>query len=57
MEKARFCPICKKMVSENLVDTCESAHQYVIDNIKKKHPNWVEKDGACPKCIEYYKKI
>lgn len=57
MEKARFCPVCKKMIDSNLVDTCESAYKYVIENIKKKHPNWVENDGACPKCVDYYKKV
>ncbi|HOX54346.1 MAG TPA: hypothetical protein PLC32_02740 [Candidatus Omnitrophota bacterium] len=57
MAQTKICPICKKRVEEGMIDTCESAYKYVIDSIKRDHPNWVEKDGACPKCVEYYKKM
>lgn len=30
---------------------------YIMEQIKKAHPKWVEKDGACPKCWEYYRKL
>jgi len=26
----------------------------VIEMIKQKNPNWVESDGACTRCINYY---
>ncbi len=28
--------------------------QSVIRMIKNANPDWVEKDGGCAKCIEYY---
>ena len=30
------------------------AEQTLIDFIKQKNPDWVESDGACEKCIDYY---
>lgn len=31
------------------------AEQFVIDTIKKNNPQWVETDGSCAKCVEYYR--
>ena len=31
--------------------------QFVIDAIKKDHPDWKQQDGSCSKCIEYYKRL
>lgn len=30
------------------------AELYVLDVIKSEHPEWVEQDGTCEKCIQYY---
>ena len=30
---------------------------WLIDAIKKDHPEWVQSGGACPKCIEYYSSL
>ena len=57
MKKRKLCPVCRKEKEASLVDTCMEAYKFVIDKIKNDHPEWVEKDGACPKCIEYYEKI
>ena len=27
----------------------------MLDMIQQDHPDWVEKDGACLPCVEYYK--
>jgi len=53
----QVCPLCKQEESAAMVDTCVSAYQYAIKMIKQDHPGWVEKDGACPKCLEYYNKL
>ncbi|MGH7806504.1 MAG: hypothetical protein ACRENT_00230 [Thermodesulfobacteriota bacterium] len=48
-----ICAICKEEVdSLGLI-----AERWVLDFIKKQHPEWTEKDGACPKCIEYYEDL
>ena len=57
MGKKEICPICNKELDQPIVDTCIEAYNYVIKRIKQEHPDWVEKDGACPKCIEYYKNL
>jgi len=44
-------------VDKKIADICSSAYDYIIARIKEQHPDWQEKDGACPKCIDYYKKL
>ena len=38
--------------------TMDNAHdiaeQYMLEVIKSEHPDWVEKDGSCKRCEEYY---
>lgn len=57
MTEKKYCPVCHKVTKAAVVDVCVTAHEYLIEKIKKEHPEWVEKDGACPKCLEYYKKL
>jgi ribosomal protein L33 len=57
MGKKKFCRICGRYTDEDIVDVCQESHNYIIESIKRQHPEWVEKDGACPKCLEYYKNI
>lgn len=48
-----YCKVC-----DAEVDSLEyEAEQMVIKMIKKGHPAWIEADGACKKCIEYYKSL
>ncbi len=45
------CTLCN-----NEVDSLTHfAEQWLLETIKDKNPHWVEADGACSKCIEYYK--
>lgn len=53
----KLCPICKKQKEDLIVNICTDAYKFVIKRIKEGHPDWIEEDGACPKCIEYYKKL
>ncbi len=49
-------PTCK--ICNDEVDSLgQLAEGWVLDFIKKQHPEWVQEDGACPKCIEYYKSL
>ena len=45
------CLLCKKDVN-SLEHEIE---HLIIEMIKENNAGWVEADGACPKCIEYYK--
>lgn len=50
------CPLCGREMERNLVLFLDHADQHVINQIKEEHPEWVEADGACAPCTEYYRK-
>ncbi|MEE8060127.1 MAG: hypothetical protein V3U54_06475 [Thermodesulfobacteriota bacterium] len=48
-----ICSLCGK-------DTDSVEHlteQILIDLIKMDHPEWVDDDGVCTPCIEYYNNL
>ena len=57
------CPLCGETVSVGelrahaALDDQRFRDGLVISRIKENHPEWLETDGACPKCIEYYRGI
>ena len=51
------CPICGEDVPTEAVVLHSLAESYTIEQIRKDHPEWVEEDGACPKCLEFYDKL
>lgn len=62
LKKGEFaCPICGETVpvGEIRVHAATDDQRFrdglVITRIKEDHPEWVEADGACPKCIEHYR--
>ena len=50
MEKCKLC-------GNEVESITHIAEQWLIDTIKEKNPHWVEQDGACQKCIDYYKSL
>jgi len=50
------CPLCGKAVARDAALFLDHTHQHVIDEIKKGHPDWVESDGTCEPCAEYFEK-
>jgi len=34
-----------------------AVEQFVIDFIRREHPQWVREDGKCPRCLAYYKAL
>lgn len=49
------CPNCGKEMDADLLVIVPHNEEHIIDEIKKKNPDWVESDGICKKCYEYYK--
>ena len=49
------CPMCGEVIQNELVKFLDHGEKHIVDIIKEKHPRWVEKDGICPKCVEYYR--
>jgi len=50
----RTCPICFAKVSSDLKVYTSHGYTHVIELLKHDHPDWVEENGACDKCYEYY---
>jgi len=49
------CPICKATIPRELMVIILHTETHIVNEIKKSHPKWTEKDGVCKKCYEYYK--
>ena len=49
------CPLCGSVVQEEFRTLHEDAEQWLINRIKRQHPEWVSADGACGRCIEAYR--
>jgi|SRR5882724_4120842 len=55
------CPLCSEIVpvgelrAHAVADDQRFLDGLVIARIKQDHPEWVETDGACPKCVEHYR--
>ncbi len=48
-----ICKLCNNEV-DSLTPFVE---QWLLETIKDKNPHWVENDGACMKCVDYYKSL
>ena len=33
------------------------AEKFVLDSIRFDHPDWIDEEGDCPKCNEYYESL
>ena len=45
------------MKSEENIDHTDLAEQYVLSIIRDEHPEWIERDGTCKRCEQYYKAL
>jgi len=50
------CPLCNETMERDLILFLGHGEQHVIDEIRKSHPEWASKDGACQECVDYYRK-
>lgn len=51
-----ICGTCGEALPRDLRVIMSHTEQHIMDEIQKKHPKWVEDDGVCKKCYDYYKK-
>ena len=49
------CSVCQQKITGEMMMYIDHTEKHVIDLIKHDHPDWVEKDGVCQKCAEYYR--
>lgn len=50
------CSVCGEKVERDLLVYMKHTDEHIINEIKKKHPDWTTKDGLCQKCADYYRK-
>lgn len=51
------CQICDREIDDFASITHIKAEEYLINLIRKAHPEWKESDKTCHKCVEYYRKL
>ena len=51
-----YCDICNEEIEGGAAAYINHTEAHIIEAIKSENPNWVEKNGVCKKCIEYYRK-
>lgn len=49
------CSTCNETIEGDLLVYIDHTQKHIMDEIKLRHPEWVEKDGLCQKCADYYK--
>jgi len=49
------CSLCGQKISGDLASYVDHTEKHVVDLVKHDHPDWVEKDGMCRKCLDYYR--
>ncbi|HQP10447.1 MAG TPA: hypothetical protein PKV41_03605 [Candidatus Omnitrophota bacterium] len=52
---AYHCSICRKKVEQDLMAFISHTEGHIMEEIRKDHPEWVEKNGLCRKCVDYYR--
>ncbi len=50
------CPTCGEKMERDLSLFMEHTDKHIVEEVKKKNPTWVTKDGFCPKCVDHFKK-
>ena len=51
------CQICERDIDDFAGLTHAKAEEYIIDLIRRDHPEWKETGKTCHKCVEYYRKL
>lgn len=51
-----LCPVCGKEMPRDLMVFLNHTDQHIVNEIKKTHPQWVDADGVCRRCLEFYRR-
>ena len=51
-----LCSVCQRKVSGDLIYFKDHTEKHIIELVKHDHPDWVERDGICRQCVDYYRK-
>ena len=50
------CSVCGSKVADDLLVYVRHTETHIIESIKANHPEWVENEGICEKCMEYLRR-
>lgn len=51
------CQLCQREIDERVALTHIKTEEYLIDLIKKDHPEWNKDKKTCHSCVEYYRRL
>ena len=51
------CQICDREIDEKVALTHIKSEEYIINLIKKDHPEWSKDKTTCHSCVEYYRRL
>ncbi|MBP7836281.1 MAG: hypothetical protein KA022_02275 [Candidatus Omnitrophica bacterium] len=51
------CQVCGREIDDFASITHIKAEEYILDLIRRDHPEWHEDKKTCRKCVEYYRKL
>jgi len=51
------CQICERDIDDFASIAHIKAEEYLLDLIRRDHPEWHETKKTCHKCVEYYRKL
>ncbi len=51
---AYTCSVCNEKVEGDLIVFTEHTQDHIVELIKEKFPDWVEENGICQKCLNYF---
>ena len=49
-----ICPLCNDAVDKLLYRFHIDSERKVFESIREQHPDWVENDGVCGRCVDYF---
>ena len=49
------CQICGREIDESVALMHAKAEEYLLELIRRDHPEWKETKNTCPKCSDYYR--
>ena len=51
------CGICGREVDEAVALTHVKTEEYLLELIRRDHPQWSKDKEACQKCMDYYRRL
>lgn len=51
------CQICDRDIDEAVSISHIKAEEYLIELIRRDHPEWKEAKATCHMCVAYYRKL